>query len=100
MQALDPKIASQADLIQPYLQMKQYDLVYRIMFEALDADRMAWVHGWDAMHVWSADVAEFRRDPRFGLLAQRMGLVEYWKQYGYPDGCRAGSGDVPLVCAT
>ena len=28
-----------------------------------------------------------------------MGIVDYWKQYGYPDGCRAGSGDVPVVCA-
>ena len=31
-------------------------------------------------------------------LAQRIGMVEYWKQYGYPDACRAGT-DTPLVCS-
>jgi TolB-like protein/Flp pilus assembly protein TadD len=100
MQALDPQIAAQTDLIQPYLQMEQVDLVYRIMFDALEKDRMSWVHGWEVMHVWSTDAAAFRRDPRFGQLTQRMGLVDYWKQYGYPDRCRAGPDDAPLVCTS
>ena len=42
--------------------------------------------------------AEFRSDPRFSEFAQRIGLVDYWKQYGYPDGCRAGTGDRALIC--
>jgi len=27
-----------------------------------------------------------------------MGMIDYWKQYGYPDGCRAGT-DAPIVCS-
>ncbi len=50
------------------------------------------------MHAWSADAAAMRRDPRFGKLAERIGLLDYWKQYGFPDGCRAGQ-DTPIVCS-
>jgi hypothetical protein len=52
------------------------------------------------MDAWVPENAAFRRDPRFGKLAQRIGLVDYWKQYGYPDQCRAGTGDVPIVCTS
>jgi hypothetical protein len=61
---------------------------------------MAWAHKWDVMNAWSVESAAFRRDPRFGELARRMGLLDYWKQYGFPDACRAGSGDVAVVCAS
>ena len=54
----------------------------------------------NVMNTWSVDSVAFRQDPRFGELARRMGLVDYWKQYGFPDGCRAGSGDVAIVCAS
>jgi len=37
--------------------------------------------------------ARFRRLPGFDKLAQEMGLMDYWKQYGWPDDCRpAGDG--------
>jgi hypothetical protein len=97
--AIDPKVATQEDLLMPYLQMQQYDLVYRIVGESLDHDRTAWVHDWDLMHAWTTEGAGFRKDPRFPKLVERIGLVDYWKQYGYPDRCRAGAGDVALVCS-
>ena len=97
--SVDPKIATQEDLLMPYLQLQQYDLVYRILNQALDRDPMSWSKGWDMMHAWSVDGTAFRRDPRFAKLAERMDLVDYWKQYGYPDSCRAGAGDVALVCS-
>ena len=28
----------------------------------------------------------FRRDPRFAELANRIGLVEYWREFGWPSG--------------
>ena len=31
---------------------------------------------------------------------ERLGLVDYWKQYGYPDRCRPGTGTVAIVCAS
>jgi TolB-like protein/Tfp pilus assembly protein PilF len=98
MKVLDPKIAPQEKLVGPYLQLGDLDTAYRIMFESLDRDRLAWLHEWDLMHAWSSDSAAMRRDPRFGELAERIGLVDYWKQYGFPDGCRAGT-DTSVVCS-
>jgi adenylate cyclase len=99
MQQIDPKIATQADLLQPYLQLGQLDLVYRILEQSLERDRLAWIHDWNVAHFWSPEAAAFRADPRLSRLVERTVLVDYWKQYGYPDHCRAGDGDRALVCA-
>jgi TolB-like protein/Tfp pilus assembly protein PilF len=98
MRALDPKVATQPDLLMAYLQLGQVDLVYSILFESLDKDGLAWIRSWDVMHFWSVDGRPLRTDPRFPRLVGRIGLVDYWKQYGYPDHCRAGT-DVPIVCS-
>jgi hypothetical protein len=100
MKAIDPKIAKQADLMIPYLQMQQTDLVYDIIDKALDHDRLAWVKNFDMAHAWDRANPAFRRDPRFSRLAERIGLVDYWKQYGFPDGCRLGSGGAGVVCSS
>ena len=100
LRAVDPKVARQVDLVQPYLQLGQTDLVYQIIDDTLDADRLAWVHTLSLQSLWSPDARRFRSDPRFSEFAQRIGLVDYWKQYGYPDGCRAGAGDRALDCAS
>jgi tetratricopeptide (TPR) repeat protein len=99
MRAVDPKVATQADLLQPYLQLGERDLAFKIIDESLQHDRLAWVHEWELTHAWSKDAAAFRHDPRFAELVKRIGLVDYWKQYGYPDHCSAGAGDVALVCS-
>jgi adenylate cyclase len=100
MRRVDPDVVEQDDLLMPYLQLGEVDIVYEIMFDALDRNRMTWAHKWDVMNTWAAESEAFRRDPRFPELARRMGLVDYWKQYGFPDACRAGSGDVAVVCAS
>ena len=61
---------------------------------------MAWLHDWNVSQTWSPEAAGFRKDPRFSPLAERIGLVDYWKQYGYPDRCHAGTGDVAVVCSS
>jgi len=38
--------------------------------------------------VWMPEAAELRRLPGFVELAERADLVDYWKQYGWPDDCR------------
>ena len=40
LRAVDPKVARQVDLVQPYLQLGQTDLVYQIIDDTLDA--IAW----------------------------------------------------------
>ena len=62
-------------------------------------DPRAWIHKFDLTLAWSPEGAAMRRDPRFAELADRIGvLVDYWKQYGYPDGCRAGA-ETSIECS-
>jgi len=98
MRAVDPKLVPQIELIQPYMHLGQLDIVYDLLFKSLDEDSMAWAKRWDVSHAWGPEGKAFRQDPRFGELARRMGIVDYWKQYGFPDGCRAGE-DTPIVCS-
>jgi adenylate cyclase len=99
MRAVDPKVAQQTDLLLPYIQLGQNDIAFQIVEDSLARDRLAWLRDWSVMNVWIPEAASFRRDPRFSQLAERIGLVDYWKQYGYPDHCSAGRGDRALVCS-
>lgn len=96
MRKIDPKIARQVDLVPPYVELGAVDVAYEVLFKALDEDPKSWVGRWDAT-AWGPESAAFRRDARFGQLVKRFGFPDYWKQYGYPDGCHAGDG-VPLAC--
>jgi TolB-like protein len=98
MRALDPKVATQSQLVGSYLQLGEVDIAYRIMFETLDKDHLAWMRDWELTLAWSTEGSVMRRDPQFATLAARIGLLDYWKQYGFPDGCRA-SQDSPIVCS-
>ena len=46
--------------------------------------------------IWMRGMRPFRRDPRFQALAARLGLMDYWRQYGPPDDCEL-QGDA-LTC--
>ena len=98
MREIDPEIAPQVGFVGPYLQLGEVDLVYDILEEELRRDNNAWASTWDLAHAWSPEGSAFRRDKRFAALAERIGMVDYWKQYGYPDACRAGA-DASLVCS-
>jgi TolB-like protein len=97
LRRLDPKVARQGDLVGTYLDLGEIDLAFDILLAALDEDPKAWVR-WDLNKAWGPQGKAFRSHPRFGELTRRMGLQDYWKQYGYPDGCHAGD-DVPIVCS-
>jgi TolB-like protein/tetratricopeptide (TPR) repeat protein len=99
MRAVDPKVAPQISFIGPYLQLGEVDLAYRILDEELRKDPHAWAADWDLGHAWTPEGRRFRTDRRFGALTQRIGMMDYWKQYGYPDACRAGSADIELICS-
>jgi TolB-like protein len=44
--------------------------------------------------IWTPEAADIRRDPRFGVIMGRLGLTDYWKQYGPPDDCRLDDGEL------
>jgi TolB-like protein len=48
------------------------------------------------VEMWLPEMRQFRRDARFQRLVTRLGLIDYWRQYGPPDDCDL-HGDV-LVC--
>jgi len=100
LRAVEPKVATQVDLLMPYIQLEQNDIAFQIVDDSLARDSMAWLREWSVMNAWQPEAAGFRKDPRFSKLAERIGLVDYWKQYGYPDHCHAGTGDVALVCSS
>jgi TolB-like protein/tetratricopeptide (TPR) repeat protein len=37
--------------------------------------------------LWPPEMRAFRQDSRFQALATRIGLMDYWRQYGAPDDC-------------
>ena len=97
MRALDPKVIPQIELVPSYIELGAIDVAYDLLFEDLARDPRSWASRLDVAIAWGPSGAAFRRDPRFGQAAERMGFVDYWKQYGFPDGCRAGE-DTPIVC--
>jgi TolB-like protein/cytochrome c-type biogenesis protein CcmH/NrfG len=38
--------------------------------------------------IWEPEFTRLRNHPRFRAIAQRIGLVDYWREYGWPDLCR------------
>jgi hypothetical protein len=63
------------------------DLAYEVANTTLDAlESTGFLLG--AVHVsayWLPEMRPFRRDPRFQAFVARLGLMEYWKQFGPPD---------------
>jgi tetratricopeptide (TPR) repeat protein len=45
---------------------------------------------------WEPEMAAFRQDPRFAELVSKLGLLDYWREYGWPDACQP-AGD-SLIC--
>ena len=37
--------------------------------------------------VWAEPFREQRKTPEFFELVERAGLVEYWREFGWPDDC-------------
>ncbi len=97
MRAFDPTVVPQVKFIEPYLQLGQLDLAFSIIDGALREPAGQPGVRVDLKHVWAPEGRALRTDPRFAAVAERLGMVDYWKQYGYPDGCRAGT-DAPIVC--
>jgi len=44
--------------------------------------------------LWNPSMAPFRQDPRFAGFAAELGLVDYWRENGWPDACQPAGDSV------
>ena len=65
---------------------------------AMDAmERGIKINAMGLFKVWFPVMKEVRQLPRFKEIVREIGLVDYWKEYGWPDLCRP-VGDDDFVC--
>ncbi|HEY6455039.1 MAG TPA: winged helix-turn-helix domain-containing protein [Steroidobacteraceae bacterium] len=69
----------------------ELDVAYDMAGRCLDALAAGAINHRN-QRLWSDSMRPFRQDPRFQAFAARLGLVQYWRQYGPPDECRWEAG--------
>jgi TolB-like protein/DNA-binding winged helix-turn-helix (wHTH) protein len=57
-------------------------LAFEAMRAAIDEQ------GGQMVYVWLPQLAQMRRLPEFKAYLREIGMVDYWKEYGWPDICR------------
>ncbi len=74
-----------------YASIGRIDDAYRLVNMNPDPARFTflWI-------VWQPEMAAFRQDPRFAEVVTELGLVDYWREHGWPDACQP-AGD-SLIC--
>jgi len=79
-----------------YTSLGALDLAYEAANRFLDrhshSGEIGLPNGWGGL--WIAQMLPFRLDPRFQALVTRLGLMDYWKQFGPPDGYELTSGQL------
>jgi TolB-like protein len=64
------------------------DQAYAVAERWLDAfERTGIVSVVNLASLWIPELREFRCDPRFQRFVSKLGLIDYWKHSGPPDGC-------------
>jgi len=62
------------------------DPAYALADQLLDSrPATRWNADWSDL--WLPEMRPFRQDSRFQRLVERLGLIDYWRQYGPPDEC-------------
>ena len=66
-------------------------------FAMLVSEKATSMHALHVSTFWTPLFKEVRCLPRFKEFVREIGLVDYWKEYGWPDLCRP-VGDDDFVC--
>lgn len=69
-----------------YTQIGALDGAFALMNRSLDRYARQGIVGTTWGCLWLNEMAPFRLDPRFGEVARRMHLPDYWAAFGPPDG--------------
>ncbi|MCZ6716547.1 MAG: hypothetical protein O6946_05720, partial [Gammaproteobacteria bacterium] len=74
-----------------YVRLDRVDDAYRVVNMDRNPKRFGylWV-------IWRSDMTAFRQDPRFAELMAELGLMDFWREHGWPDACQP-AGD-SLIC--
>ena len=97
MRTQDPSPLRPVDLAMPYAQMGDPDKSLELLLEAAEAGTL--VHRFELGSLWSPEAAPIRRHPQFPALMRRIGLFDYWKQYGFADACRPSDARDTVICS-
>jgi hypothetical protein len=65
------------------------DDAYQMLKRAPDS-----INGGSWVFYWSPYLVAFRQDPRFAELVTEHGLVDYWREHGWPDACQPAGDSV------
>jgi len=83
-----------------YALMAANDVAYGLFNECLDGwtpgEALTSAASVSHLLVFCPELRAFRQDPRFQALETRLGLMEYWQQFGPPDDCDLTDGK--LTC--
>ena len=97
MRAADLSPLRPTDLVIPFAQIGGVDTSIEVL---IDGARNKTLHGtFDLGELWTPEAEPIRRHPRFPEFVRLIGLIDYWKQYGYADACRPGDTRDSVVCS-
>jgi hypothetical protein len=84
--------------VESYAFLGALDVAYSLLDQCLARQRQlaAASPGLAAISFWLPEMRAFRQDPRFQQLVTRLGLMDYWRQFGPPDDCDIKDGK--LIC--
>jgi TolB-like protein len=71
-----------ADSLPAYVDFGRIDDAYRV------ANMTRPWSGFDGWFLWRPETAMFRQDPRYSDLVTEWGLLDYWRESGWPDVCQ------------
>jgi TolB-like protein len=96
LKAEDLDVNTRKDMIELFTQLDALDVAFDLANQSLDQFARTGTVGSNWGVLWLPEMRPFRQDARFQDFVTRLGLMEYWKQYGPPDDCDLKDGK--LIC--